>query len=89
MEEYLQINQANWNARVPIHLAGDYYDVAGFKAGGSALRPFELAEAGDAAGRSLAHLQCHLGLDAVRPRHGRRRHRGRGGRPARRLPARA
>jgi 2-polyprenyl-3-methyl-5-hydroxy-6-metoxy-1,4-benzoquinol methylase len=65
MEDYLQINQANWNARVPIHLASDYYDVAGFKAGGSALRPFELAEVGDVAGRRLAHLQCHLGLDTL------------------------
>lgn len=65
MVDYLRINQANWDARVPVHLDSDFYDVAGFKAGGSALRPFELAEVGDVAGRSLAHLQCHLGLDTL------------------------
>ncbi|MGR6916153.1 class I SAM-dependent methyltransferase [[Actinomadura] parvosata] len=65
MVDYLRINQANWNSRVPVHAASDYYDVAGFKAGGSALRAFELAEVGDVAGRRLAHLQCHLGLDTL------------------------
>ncbi|GAA4941740.1 SAM-dependent methyltransferase [Nonomuraea thailandensis] len=65
MVDYLRINLANWNARVPVHLDSDFYDVAGFKAGGSALREFELAEVGDVAGRSLAHLQCHLGLDTL------------------------
>ncbi|MGW3343491.1 class I SAM-dependent methyltransferase [Nonomuraea rubra] len=65
MVDYLRINQANWDARVPVHLDSDFYDVAGFKAGGSALRRFELAEVGEVAGRSLAHLQCHLGLDTL------------------------
>ncbi|MEV0821052.1 class I SAM-dependent methyltransferase [Nonomuraea rubra] len=65
MVDYLRINQANWDARVPVHLDSDFYDVAGFKAGRSALRPFEPAEVGDVAGRSLAHLQCHLGLDTL------------------------
>ncbi|NJP93596.1 class I SAM-dependent methyltransferase [Nonomuraea sp. FMUSA5-5] len=65
MIDYLRINQANWNSRVPVHVASDYYDVAGFKAGGSALRAFELEEVGDVAGRRLAHLQCHLGLDTL------------------------
>ncbi|MCF6470662.1 class I SAM-dependent methyltransferase [Nonomuraea sp. MG754425] len=65
MNDYLRINQANWNARVPIHVASDFYDVAGFQAGRCSLRAFELEEVGDVAGRSLAHLQCHFGLDTL------------------------
>ncbi|SEG38751.1 Methyltransferase domain-containing protein [Nonomuraea solani] len=63
--DYLQLNRANWDSRVPIHVGSDFYDVEGFKAGRSPLRSFEVAEVGQVAGRRLAHLQCHLGLDAL------------------------
>lgn len=42
-----------------------FYDVEGFRAGASTLQSFELDEVGDVAGRSLAHLQCHFGLDTL------------------------
>lgn len=58
-------NRANWDERVPIHLASDFYDVPGFVAGDDALRDFELAEVGDVDGRTLLHLQCHIGLDTL------------------------
>lgn len=64
--DYLETNRANWNARVPIHVGSEFYDVDGFKANGrSVLRPFEVAEVGDVSGRRLAHLQCHFGLDTL------------------------
>jgi SAM-dependent methyltransferase len=63
--DYLAINRVNWNDRVPIHVASDFYDVAGFKAGSDPLRDFEIEEVGDVAGKSLAHLQCHFGLDTL------------------------
>src|SRR5919199_4633099 len=63
--DYLDVNRANWNARVPIHVASDFYDVEGFKAGRNVIRPFERDEVGDVAGRSLVHLQCHFGLDTL------------------------
>ncbi|MBA9004503.1 class I SAM-dependent methyltransferase [Thermomonospora cellulosilytica] len=63
--DYITVNKALWDERVPIHLASDFYDVAGFKAGGQALREFELAEVGEVAGRRLVHLQCHFGLDTL------------------------
>ncbi|TDD77785.1 class I SAM-dependent methyltransferase [Actinomadura darangshiensis] len=63
--DYLRVNQALWDERVPIHLASDFYDLAGFKAGGQTLRPFELDEVGDVTGRELVHLQCHFGLDTL------------------------
>ncbi|MFC4117707.1 class I SAM-dependent methyltransferase [Nonomuraea zeae] len=63
--DYLAVNRANWNDRVPIHVASDFYDVPGFKAGRDPLRGFEIGEVGDVTGKSLAHLQCHFGLDTL------------------------
>jgi SAM-dependent methyltransferase len=65
MEDYLAINRANWDDRVPIHVASDFYDVAAFKSGSCTIRPFELLEVGDVTGRDLVHLQCHFGLDTL------------------------
>ena len=59
------LNRANWDARVPVHLASELYDIGGFRAGGGSLWPFEAAEAGDVAGKRLVHLQCHVGLDTL------------------------
>jgi SAM-dependent methyltransferase len=60
-----ELNRSWWDERVPLHVASDFYDVEGFKAGASTLRPFELEEVGDVTGRSLVHLQCHFGLDTL------------------------
>jgi SAM-dependent methyltransferase len=61
----LDLNRNWWDERVPIHVGSAFYDVDGFRAGGSSLRPFELAEVGDVEGKRLAHLQCHFGLDTL------------------------
>ncbi|MET7328006.1 class I SAM-dependent methyltransferase [Nonomuraea sp. NPDC005650] len=63
--DYLGVNRANWNGRVPIHVASDFYDVEGFKAGRISLKGFERDEVGDVTGRRLLHLQCHFGLDTL------------------------
>ncbi len=63
--EWLEANRAMWDERVPIHVAGEFYDVAGFKAGAPALRAFEPDELGDVTGLELVHLQCHFGLDSL------------------------
>lgn len=63
--DWLALNRANWDARVPIHKASRFYDLPGFIAGRSELREFELAEVGDVTGRTLLHLQCHIGLDTL------------------------
>lgn len=54
-----------WDERVPIHVASEFYDVAGFLAGATTLRPFELEEVGEVAGLTLVHPQCHFGLDTL------------------------
>jgi SAM-dependent methyltransferase len=64
-DEWLEANRANWDERVPIHAAGEFYDVASFKQGQERLRPFEIEEVGDVSGRDLVHLQCHFGIDTL------------------------
>jgi SAM-dependent methyltransferase len=65
VEDPRAANRANWDERVPIHLASAFYDVEGFRTGRLSLEPFELAEVGDVSGRDLVHLQCHFGLDTL------------------------
>ncbi|WP_329038746.1 methyltransferase domain-containing protein [Streptomyces sp. NBC_00178] len=70
-DDWHETNRARWDERVPIHAAGDFYDLDAFLAGRDALRPFELEEVGDVTGRTLLHLQCHIGVDTLSwARHG-------------------
>jgi 2-polyprenyl-3-methyl-5-hydroxy-6-metoxy-1,4-benzoquinol methylase len=64
-DSWRELNRANWDGRVPVHLASEFYDLEGFRAGASSLRPFEPAEAGDVTGKRLVHVQCHVGLDTL------------------------
>lgn len=72
-DDKIALNRAWWDERAPLHVAGDFYDVAAFKAGASTLQSFETDELGDVAGLDLVHLQCHFGLDTLSwARHGAR-----------------
>jgi SAM-dependent methyltransferase len=64
-DDWIAINKAMWDERVPIHVASEFYDVEGFLAGGSTLRQFELDELGEVDGLTLVHGQCHFGLDTL------------------------
>lgn len=63
--DWLELNRANWDSRVPVHISSRFYDLPGFRAGRDTLRDFEPGEAGDVDGRRLVHLQCHIGLDTL------------------------
>lgn len=64
--DWRETNRARWDERVPIHTASEFYDLDTFRAGGQdVIRPFEAAEVGSVTGKSLLHLQCHLGLDTL------------------------
>ncbi|KOG83087.1 MULTISPECIES: bifunctional 2-polyprenyl-6-hydroxyphenol methylase/3-demethylubiquinol 3-O-methyltransferase UbiG [Streptomyces] len=72
-DDWRDANRARWDERVPIHVASDFYDLDAFRSGRDALRAFELAEVGDVTGRTLLHLQCHIGMDTLSwARHGAR-----------------
>jgi SAM-dependent methyltransferase len=62
---WYEANKALWDERVPIHVASEFYDNTGWLDGREALRPFEIAEVGDVAGRTLFHPQCHFGQDPL------------------------
>ncbi len=64
-DEYSEANHRYWDGLVPMHLASEFYNAAGFKAGKSTLKPTELDEIGEVRGRSLLHLMCHFGLDTL------------------------
>ena len=69
--EYLETNRRHWDELVPLHMRTKFYDVEGFRAGGSSLHDLETDEVGDVQGKSLLHLQCHFGLDTLSwARHG-------------------
>ena len=68
LEEHRQANRANWDDRVPAHLASDFYGVEDFIAGARNLThavDFDRAHLGDVQERSLLHVQCHIGLDTL------------------------
>jgi 2-polyprenyl-3-methyl-5-hydroxy-6-metoxy-1,4-benzoquinol methylase len=58
-------NLAWWQEVAPLHAASEFYDLDGLRSGQDRMRPFEVDELGDVAGRDLVHLQCHIGTDTV------------------------
>lgn len=65
MDEHTWVNQLFWDEIAPHHAASDHYDVRSFLGGHSSLGAIELAEVGDVAGKTIVHLQCHIGLDTL------------------------
>jgi SAM-dependent methyltransferase len=64
--EYVEVNRANWNSRVPIHARG--YGLDKFRADPEWLSEvvrFDQPRLGDVRGLELLHLQCHLGTDTL------------------------
>ena len=65
MSAYYEVNRAWWDQAAPLHVESPLYDLDSFRAGESALRPFESEELGDVEGLELLHLQCHIGTDTL------------------------
>jgi SAM-dependent methyltransferase len=62
------VNRANWDERVPVHVTSEYYGVERFAADPSYLSDvvrFDLPRLGDVRGLRGVHLQCHIGTDTV------------------------
>ena len=64
---YFTQNRLNWDDRAEIHIkdAAGGYRLDAFLAGEDNLHDIEHDEIGDVAGLSIAHLQCHIGIDTL------------------------
>ena len=65
MDDHLEANRANWDDRVPIHVASDLYGVDAWLRDRPGLRLWEAEALGDVSGLDVVHLQCHFGLDTL------------------------
>jgi SAM-dependent methyltransferase len=68
VDDYRIVNRANWNERVPVHVASQFYSVDRLAADPSALTSvvrFDGARLGDITGQRGVHLQCHIGTDTI------------------------
>ena len=68
MDPEREANLANWESRVPIHVASQEYDVDSLVAGTRRLSDvvaFDEPFLGDLTGLDAVHLQCHIGTDTL------------------------
>ena len=65
INQYFESNKKIWNQRTVVHKDSSFYNLAGFKRGGSVLTPIEQNELGDVKGKKMLHLQCHFGMDSL------------------------
>ena len=68
MTDFRDDNRANWDERVPAHVASAFYGVPRFLAEPDYLSDvvqFDRPRLGDIAGLRGVHLQCHIGTDTV------------------------
>jgi SAM-dependent methyltransferase len=63
--DYLVINRANWDSRVPHHEQGYGLDDFDDPAHLSGVVRFDLPRLGDVRGLRTVHLQCHIGTDTL------------------------
>ena len=66
LDPHREANWLNWEDRVPIHLkAPEYEDFTSNPRKISRVVEFDSEELGDVRGKSLLHLQCHIGRDTL------------------------
>jgi SAM-dependent methyltransferase len=66
VSDYVQINRANWNSRVPHHVEG--YDLESFRSDANFISEvvrFDVPRLGSVEGLDVVHLQCHIGTDTL------------------------
>ena len=63
------VNRANWDERVTVHLDPAGYDLGTLRSGSGRFNPIEEADLPPVAGKRIAHLQCHFGVDTLKLLH--------------------
>jgi ubiquinone/menaquinone biosynthesis C-methylase UbiE len=56
-------NQNYWDELAPVHIKS--YNIARLRDGGHVLDDIQIADVGDVCGKSMLHLQCHIGTDTL------------------------
>ncbi|MET9908108.1 methyltransferase [Streptomyces sp. NPDC006476] len=62
---FMRVNQANWDARTPVHLASRFYGLDQDLDPARWFASFEWDDLGELSGRDVLHLQCHLGTETI------------------------
>ena len=57
MKEEFKFNKKRWNELVDINAKSKIYNLEGFLAGQTSLKPKEIEELGDISGKTMLHLQ--------------------------------
>lgn len=65
MSNHTAVNRAFWDEISQHHADSDFYAVERFISTRDSLGAIERAEVGAVNGRSICHLQCHIGLDSL------------------------
>ena len=68
MDDYLEINRANWDERAPAHATSPDYNLKAFVEDPTFLSDvvrFDRPLLGDVHGLTGVHLQCHIGTDTI------------------------
>ena len=67
IENWREINLANWESRVPVHTGPGGYNLAAFDTPDhiSDVVRYDLPRLGRLDGLDVVHLQCHIGTDTV------------------------
>lgn len=61
----IQTNREWWDERAQLHASSQFYSLDKVIAGEQRLSDYEIKEIGPVEGKSLLHLQCHLGTESV------------------------
>ncbi|MHA2400957.1 MAG: hypothetical protein ACXADU_18980 [Promethearchaeota archaeon] len=64
-DNYMDVNLKRWNELVDINARSELYNLEALKEGKSSLHSIELKELGDVKGKTILHLHCHFGRDAL------------------------
>jgi SAM-dependent methyltransferase len=64
-QEALETNRRRWNELALLHPRTAFYRLDAIRAGATSLHRLELDEVGPVDGKTLLHLQCHIGTETV------------------------
>ena len=61
-----EVNRADWDEMVALHLGPRGYDLTSLRAGRGRFNAIEEAELWPVDGKHILHLQCHFGADSLK-----------------------